>query len=554
MTATVVTPTVDEWAVASWPAPTRRQAARTRFPARLVAADWPGTCQSREQVVHRLTRAPFVPDNANSQDRRRRGLPLLLDWLQDQPGRTWQQRWLASGADTAGGDWRAVSTAWLRSRGQHAGWAQVALAEALVAAIGADLLRPSLSWLASRATGPGVLVGEVIRTRDREGFARLRARCEADPGVSAVNGKHALYRGALIVAAKGGVLGDITVGDVLELLDAEADLHVKVSAGTAVFYRMLHEMGIFTGQPPARLREVRTRGQRTPEELIDCYRLVCRPVRDLLVDYLRERQPALDYTSLKSLANHLGKLFWADLERHHPGIDSLHLRVEVADAWKQRLRTIPTTVATPTGDTTEVAVPRINYRECLTPVRAFYLDLSHWAVEDPARWGPWAVPCPVGEEEVNRRKAHRQRKSRMDARTRERLPVLPVLLRTVEQRRTNAETLLATAHATRPGDAFTAAGQTLIRSVVPHATAPRARADDPTTGKRRRDLDLEEDHAFWAWATVEVLRATGVRVEELLELSHHSLVQYRLPTTGELVPLLQIAPSKPDTARLLPID
>jgi hypothetical protein len=29
-----------------------------------------------------------------------------------------------------------------------------------------------------------------------------------------------------------------------------------------------------------------------------------------------------------------------------------------------------------------------------------------------------------------------------------------------------------------------------------------------------------------------------------LEIGHHSLAQYRLPTTGELVPLLQIAPSK----------
>jgi hypothetical protein len=42
-----------------------------------------------------------------------------------------------------------------------------------------------------------------------------------------------------------------------------------------------------------------------------------------------------------------------------------------------------------------------------------------------------------------------------------------------------------------------------------------------------------------------------VRVEELLELSHHSLVQYRLPSTGEQIPLLQIAPSKTDTERLL---
>jgi hypothetical protein len=50
---------------------------------------------------------------------------------------------------------------------------------------------------------------------------------------------------------------------------------------------------------------------------------------------------------------------------------------------------------------------------------------------------------------------------------------------------------------------------------------------------------------------VEVLRMTGVRVEELTELSHHSLIQYKLPATGELIPLLHIAPSKTDAERLL---
>jgi hypothetical protein len=34
-------------------------------------------------------------------------------------------------------------------------------------------------------------------------------------------------------------------------------------------------------------------------------------------------------------------------------------------------------------------------------------------------------------------------------------------------------------------------------------------------------------------------------------MSHHSITQYRLPATGELVPLLQIAPSKTDAERLL---
>ena len=82
------------------------------------------------------------------------------------------------------------------------------------------------------------------------------------------------------------------------------------------------------------------------------------------------------------------------------------------------------------------------------------------------------------------------------------------------------------------------------------APTPRIWAEEPATGKRR-DLTREEDRAFWAWAAVEVLRETGIRAEELTELSHHSLVEYKLPTTGETIPLLQIAPSKTDEERLL---
>src|SRR6185312_4238300 len=60
----------------------------------------------RAEVWERLTSGMFVLDNANSQERRVRGLAWLLDWLADQPGQTWQQRWMASGADAAGGAWR----------------------------------------------------------------------------------------------------------------------------------------------------------------------------------------------------------------------------------------------------------------------------------------------------------------------------------------------------------------------------------------------------------------------------------------------------------------
>jgi integrase len=65
------------------------------------------------------------------------------------------------------------------------------------------------------------------------------------------------------------------------------------------------------------------------------------------------------------------------------------------------------------------------------------------------------------------------------------------------------------------------------------------------------DITRAEDEAFWTWTIVETLRHTGIRHEELLELTHLALVTHILPDTGEVVPLLQIAPSKLDKERVL---
>jgi integrase len=423
------------------------------------------------------------------------------------------------------------------------------LGAALTVAICADVLRPSTAWFVAAVPRGGALVRGMALTRDAAGFARLRQVCDRDEHLPAAAGRHTLHRVAVVLGARGGLIAEVTVGDALELLDVESDVHRSPMAHGTAFYRALHQSGILSLDAPTRLGELRSAGQRSPAELIDRFDLACRPVRDLLVDYLCERAPALDYSSLRSLAADLGNTFWKDLERHHPGINSLHLAPEVATAWKRRLRTRQQTVTTLTGDKTAVTVDRIGYRQCLTPVRAFYLDLAQWALEDPARWGQWVAPCPIGEEEINQRKAARHRKSRMDARTRQRLPVLPVLVRTVDEQRKHADVLLQAARATLPGDRFAVAGQSYTRSITTRAS-DRIWVDDPAGG-RRRDLVMEEDLAFWAWATVEVLRTTGVRIEELLEITHHSLVQYRLPSTGELVPLLQITPSKTDSERLL---
>jgi site-specific recombinase XerC len=66
------------------------------------------------------------------------------------------------------------------------------------------------------------------------------------------------------------------------------------------------------------------------------------------------------------------------------------------------------------------------------------------------------------------------------------------------------------------------------------------------------NLAVAEELAFWEWAATEVLRHSGVRVEELLELTHLSIRQYQRPN-GEVIALLVIAPSKTDRERVIPM-
>jgi hypothetical protein len=290
-----------------------------------------------------------------------------------------------------------------------------------------------------------------------------------------------------------------------------------------------------------------------PAELIDRYELRCQPIRDLLVDYLTERQPTLDYTSLRTLARELGGLFWADLEHHHPGIDTLRLPKDVSDAWKARIAVKTTRRHRPDGTIQTTIEPRESAPAVKISVRAFYLDLAEWALEEPERWGHWAAPCPISEAELASKKHEQQKKSRSDQRTRERLPVLPVIVQTAERLLKEATARLRTIESAPLGSTVRFRGETFI---LPKYSS---RADGKPGRVRdingtSRDIRGEEKRAFFAWATTEILRHTGIRIEELQELSHHSIIRYKLPTTGETVPLLQIAPSKTDKERLLLIN
>ena len=332
-------------------------ALREKFPPRLVPARWEATGQDKDAVLGRLLAPPFLAGNAATQYHRRSGLIRIMQWLQAQPGQTWQDRWMASGIDTgtrADPGWRRVPVAWLEGAGRIAPGstsASAAVGSGLLQLICGDVIRPGIAWLLTTTSHLRV-AAEMARVRDTDGFAELRAVGQSS-SIGPVTTISALARIAVIMAAKGGMIRDITVGDALELMrisTIERDPHGANGQGP-YFYQLLHALGVFPPGAPSsvRLFSPRYHGQLTPEQLIDRYDLACRPVRDLLVDYLRERQPGLDYTTLATLACYLGRTFWKDLETCHPGIDSLDLAPDIAAAWKQRAQTKPAGPAAAAG-------------------------------------------------------------------------------------------------------------------------------------------------------------------------------------------------------------
>jgi hypothetical protein len=397
-------PAIDVAPAGSVPVKQPGAALLASFPPRPIASSWPATETSRSAVLARVLTTPFALDNPLSQQTRRLGVLAVLSWLQTFSGASWQQRWQASGTEDQL-DWRDMITAVSAGRSRSnvaAGTRLPHVGPGLLVLICADVIRPSLGWLLRFAPARRGLASEMARTRDSAAFAALAESC-TQARVGLQTGQQALTRIAVILAAKGGPVAEVQVGDCVELLQITDGLRAtsEAHAHSPLFYQLLRTHGVLGQHAPAAIEMFSGRGQPSCEQLIDRYRIACRPVRDVLVDYLRERQPSVDFSSLQRFAYLLGKLFWADLEAHHPGIDSLKLTRDVAAAWKQRVMTRTRTTTTPAGEQLRLTSPRLDGRSVLSAVRAFYLDIAEWADDDPARWGPWAVRCPVSASDVS---------------------------------------------------------------------------------------------------------------------------------------------------------
>jgi len=542
-----------EWRRCRGARPSRRLVGKHDFitpklPTPVIARPtiWIATQQGGEEVLAQVA-ALDVEASRKELLRRVQGVRLILAWLAGFAGETWQQRWLASGADAAGKTWtdlpdvEGLSTDAKKTRAQFTG--------AAGRLILLDVIRPSYTWLYSSPSN--TLYRRFEQLRDPAGFAAMTARCDAYHSLTTLDRRSAFIQLARILMHNGGPLADITVTDCVEAYRAQTGYSSRKHSH---WYILLREQGILPADSPPTIHAASRRGQLTIAELVDGYQVECQPVRDVLVDYLQERQPGLDYSTIRQLASKLVLLFWRDLELHEPGIDSLHLSRDVARRWKERLRHVR-------YGNHRVGQQRQDPYAILMAVRAFYADLSHWALEDPSRWAAWAAPSPVDSRDLaGMTKQTKHRQSRMHQRTRELAPLLPQFVTAAATRRAVAAELLTAAEQATPGELFTTGGQTLRRTalvtdpVLGGGGRPRViYAVTPEGAGARRNLTLEAEKAFWGCAVVEVFRHTGVRIEEMLEITHRSFVSYTLPATGEVIPLLQITPSKTDQERLLVI-
>jgi integrase len=479
----------------------------------------------------------------------RQSLFTMLGHLDRFSGATWQERWEASGLNASDG----VPVRTLPcSRGRGKQGSELTSAAKLLFCL--RVIQPSLpAFRANKFTDYPAMFQRFQNDPLLEAFYD---RLDSRPEPSYVYRRRAKFDVACALTTQGITLVDLTPAALLHyavecrrrgLTPIVGSDSTQFAGRTA--WLVLHEMGQFPAGTAPTMRTYLYSGQKTVEEMVDLHQVRHPGVRQLLIDYLTRRRVETDYKSCEGLARHLAANFWSTIERLNPTQDDLRLSGDLYDQWRAELSHYRSG-----GELRE----RKDLQGVLLAVRGFYVDLHSWAIEEPELWAAWVAPCPIRPQDLKgfakRRRAINQR---MADRTRVRQPLLPALLAHTEARYSRYRALLEIAERVPLGEEFTHDSQRYQRTNSRAEQRREVRGEDPRVRIQSPtgpivDLTKAEDAAFWEWAVIQTLRHTGIRIEELCELTHLSIRQYQRPN-GEVIALLVIAPSKTDRERVIPM-
>ncbi|MGW7296682.1 tyrosine-type recombinase/integrase [Streptomyces sp. NPDC054829] len=493
------------------------------------------------QLIGQLAHAASPDAAARTAEQHRASSRRVLAYLSRFEGSTWQQRWDAS--PLGRGEIAAADLGTNQNGRNHS--------------VGVRAL------FCLRVVQPTLLV---VKKHNFNGFPAQFIAVQNDPllktyaaqvahhDFSWAHKREALFDVCCLLAVQGIGFADLTPAALLHHAHASraakavlrpGKKDANVFAGHAA-WNVLHAMGHFPASTPATMRQALHRGQLTLEELVDRRSIRNQSVRQLLLDYFHRRKSDTDYASLVHIVRHVAHLFWARIEEINPEQADLNIPADLYSAWRQQI------------GVRHDGKPRIGVDAIVIAVRSFYYDLHTWSADEPERWAPWVAPCPVPPSELRGLAKRRRRINERSAdRTRLRQPLLPLLVRHVEERYDRTRTLLEQASAAVTDTAFTHGGRT-YRRVLTEEDRTLARAGHHTPVRVRDDtgqlvqIEAEEETAFWDWAAVETLRHSGVRIEEMCEISHLSIRHYQR-NNGEMVALLVISPSKTDRERVIPM-
>lgn len=487
-------------------------------------------------------RATWPTNSADNRWRRSRGARDLLRHLEGFPGETWQQRWEVSGLNAPG---RPVAVLQATRRGKS----QLGVGAACL-----FCLRIIQSSLEAFRSNTFLYYGQRFLSAQNDPLLDKFWAEVQDMPVHPVHHQTALFDVAVALTTQGIALADLTPAAFLHYAWAcrrQGLVLGQRGAGSRfpghLAWQVLHAMGHFPSGGPATLKAALLTGRLTVQELVDRHKLRHAGVRQLLIAYLQRRKPELDYSTLDNLARHLASHFWATIEQLAPDQPDLRIDAELYRRWRD-----------------QVAIRadgkgRRDVEPVLRAIRAFYADLQAWAAAEPEQWAVWVAACPVTDADVRGYGVRRRRvKERMDDRTRQRQPLLRILVEHMENRYGHLRELLGQATGAAGGETVTIDGHAYQRLWSRadqrrgrHAATANVRVLDQHSGNHL-NVTRAEGAAFWEWAIVEVLRHSGVRIEEALEFTQLSIRQYQRPG-GEVIALLVVAPSKSDRERVIPM-